>query len=214
MTTITRTTTTAGAVVLALTLAACGGGVATTAGETTAPETTAGDTTTATATFNDADVAFAQQMIVHHRGALEMSELAVEKTQDAEVRALAERVISAQQPEIDTMTGWLEEWGQDVPQGTTLEGVEMPGMEGMDMGTTPMPGQMSDEQMQEMTGMSGPEFDRMFLESMVEHHQGAIEMAEAQLQDGQNPDALVLAEEVIVAQTAEIEEIEQLLATL
>ncbi|UER54312.1 DUF305 domain-containing protein [Kineosporiaceae bacterium SCSIO 59966] len=213
MTTITRTTTTAGAVALALTLAACGGGDGTTAGETTAPETTAGEAAT-TASFNDADVAFAQQMIVHHRGALEMSELAVEKTQNAEVRALAERVISAQQPEIDTMTGWLEEWGRDVPQGTSLEGVEMPGMEGMDMGTMPMPGQMSEEQMDEMAGMSGPEFDRMFLESMVEHHRGAIEMAEAQLQDGENAEALALAEDVVAAQTAEIEEIEQLLATL
>lgn len=212
MTTITRTTASAGAVVLTLALAACGGD-ATTTGEP-APAPTATEEATATASFNDADVAFAQQMIVHHRGALEMSELAVEKTQNAEVRALAEKVISAQQPEIDTMTGWLEEWGYDVPQGTSLEGVEMPGMEGMDMGTMPMPGMMSKEQMDQMAGMSGPAFDRMFLESMVEHHRGAIEMAEAQLQDGQNPEALALAEDVIAAQTAEIEEIEQLLATL
>jgi uncharacterized protein (DUF305 family) len=77
-----------------------------------------------------------------------------------------------------------------------------------------MPGMMSDAQMQELTAATGAEFDRLFLQLMIVHHQGAIEMADTELADGSNPAAVALAESITTSQTAEITEMQQLLQTL
>ena len=74
-----------------------------------------------------------------------------------------------------------------------------------------MPGMMSDAQMQQLTDASGAEFDRLFLEMMIMHHQGAIEMANTEIAEGSNPEALALAESITTSQTAEITEMQQLL---
>ena len=154
---------------------------------------------------NDADVTFAQEMIPHHRQATEMADLAVTRSQDAEVLDLAERISAAQGPEIETMTGWLESWGEEVPE-------DMSGMDhsGMDHGS--MPGMMSADQMAALEAASGPDFDRLFLEMMIEHHEGAIEMARTEQEDGSNADAVALAESIEEEQTAEVAEMRELLA--
>lgn len=158
---------------------------------------------------NDADVTFVQGMIPHHRQAVVMADLVPGRSDNAQVVDLAARIGSGQQPEIDMMVGWLEEWGVEVP-------AEMGGMDGMsgmshggDMGA--MAGMMTPEQMQELQAASGPAFDRMFLEMMTEHHRGAVEMARAELQDGSDPDALALAQKIIDTQQAEISEMDTLL---
>ncbi|MCX6465168.1 MAG: DUF305 domain-containing protein [Pseudonocardiales bacterium] len=160
--------------------------------------------------FNDADVAFAQGMIPHHRQAVAMAELVAGRTENPEVIDLAARIGGAQEPEIATMTGWLQEWGAEVP----AEG-EMGGMAGMDhggmAGMEGMSGMMTPEQMTALEQASGPEFDQMFLEMMVEHHRGAIEMAQTELDEGSDPEALALAQQIIDAQQAEITEMESLL---
>src|SRR5215216_2452909 len=90
--------------------------------------------------FNDADVTFAQEMIPHHRQATEMAKLADGRTTDPEVLKLASGILAAQQPEIDSMTGLLESWDQDVPS----ESSDMGDKEGMDHGSSSdMPGMMS-----------------------------------------------------------------------
>ena len=149
--------------------------------------------------FNEADVMFAQGMIPHHEGALEMAQLAADRAESPEVKALAGRVEAAQGPEIETMTAWLEEWGEPV-EG---EGSGMSGMSGM-----------SEDDMAALEAATGAEFDRMFLEMLAEHHRMAIDMAETEVDEGQNADAVALAEKIIADQSAEIEEIEQLLGTL
>ncbi len=157
---------------------------------------------------NDADVMFVQGMIPHHRQAVEMAELAAGGTENEAVLDLATRIGSGQQPEIDTMTGLLQEWGVEVP----AEGEGMSGMEGMDHGGMGgMSGMMTSEQMQALSQASGPAFDRMFLEMMTEHHRGAVEMAEAELQNGSDPDALALAQTIIDTQQSEISEMQTLL---
>lgn len=158
---------------------------------------------------NDADVAFVQGMIPHHRQAVEMAELAAGRSQNAQVIDLAARIGGGQQPEIDAMVGWLEEWGAEVP----AEGSGMSGMSGMDHGGDmgAMGGMMAPEQMQQLQGASGPAFDRMFLEMMTEHHRGAVEMAQTELQDGADTDALALAQKIIDTQQAEITEMDTLL---
>ena len=161
-----------------------------------------GDQTTAeVADHNDADVEFAQLMIPHHEQAVEMAQLATTRAENTDVKDLAGRIEAAQSPEIDAMTGWLTEWGEDAePTGG-----------GMGHDST---GVMSDAEMAELEAASGTEFDRMFLEMMVEHHTGAIEMAEAEIADGQFPDALAMAEAIKSTQQSEIAEMEGLLEQL
>lgn len=159
----------------------------------------------ASSQFNDADVNFAQQMIPHHQQAVEMAELAADRAANDEVRQLAEDVEAAQGPEIETMTGWLQAWEQEVPSGSMDHG---------DMGhgsSDAMPGMMSAEEMADLEQAEGAAFDRMFLEMMVEHHSGALEMARTQQAEGENPDALALAEKIEADQEAEIAEMQRLL---
>ncbi len=234
MTTKTRLGVAAIAASLAFVLAACSGGSpsgaatsGTTSGTTTARSTgsPASISAGATATFNAADVAFAQMMIVHHQGAIQMADLAPSRAQNQDVLALASRIKAAQAPEIDQMTSWLTAWGAapSMMSGAATSG--MGGMDhgGMDMGGTTsaaessamsMPGMMSGDQMQQLESASGAAFDKMFLELMIVHHQGAVEMAETEIADGSNPEAVALAQKIKSDQTAEIAEIQALLQTL
>ena len=195
-----------------LVLAACGGddddtaataAPAATTAEAANTATTATDGGTATASeFNDADVEFAQGMIPHHEQAIEMAEIAQDPARQAgpEVIDLAARVKAAQDPEIATMTGWLTAWGQPVEMDTS-DGHDMSSMTGM----------MSAEDMDAMATMTGPDFDDMWLTMMIEHHQGAIEMATTEANDGMNADALALAGQIVAAQQGEIDEMTALL---
>ena len=148
------------------------------------------------AVHNTADAEFAQMMTIHHEGAVEMADLAVEKAQSDEVRELAEGITAAQGPEIELMTGWLAAWREDAPDEAEMGGM---GHGGMDMD-----GLDQEAAMAELEGLEGAEFDRRFLELMTAHHEGAVEMAEGLLQDGENAEAGALAEKVIEDQTAEI----------
>lgn len=192
------------ALTTAATLAGCAG-VADPAGEpsgaTTEPTggVVAGE-------HNDADTRFAQMMIVHHEGALEMADLMVDRATTPEVRALAERISAAQGPEIELMSGWLTAWGEDAAADVQHGGMDHRGMD--------MEGMDQDEAMAALEGLTGPELDRRFLELMTAHHRGAVEMATAQLADGSAGGALELAAAVIEDQTAEIAEMEALLRDL
>ncbi|WP_298458544.1 DUF305 domain-containing protein [uncultured Cellulomonas sp.] len=202
----TRITAGAGALALAVTLAACGSADETTVPGTTESSTQSTDDGAVDAGHNDADTEFAQMMIVHHQGAIEMADLAIEKAASEDVRALAERISAAQGPEIDEMTSWLQAWGEEGPQDADMGGMDHGGMDmgGMDM----------ESAMTELESLSGAEFDRAFLEMMIEHHRGAIEMAETEVADGANPQATSLAERIIDDQAAEITEMEQMLQEL
>jgi len=199
-----------------LLLAACGGdGDEDPAVAPTTAETDAADSSEVEP--NQADIEFTQGMIVHHEQAIEMAALAEDRAEADEVRALATRIGEAQQPEIDRMRSWLDAWGEDAPEAGAdmdMEGMDMD-MEGMDMGGAgDGMGMMSAEDMGSLEAASGAEFDQMFLEMMIEHHRGAIAMAEAVLEDGSHPDVLDLAQDVVSDQEAEVEEMEQLLADL
>ena len=164
------------------------------------------------AEFNDADVTFAQGMIPHHEGALTMAVVATDRASDPRVVDLAERIEAGQDPEIDLMTGWLEEWGQPLPDDSGDTGGMGHGSEsmgGMDHGFEGMGGMG----MEDMPA-AGPEFDRMWLEAMVEHHEGAVEMARTEIEDGRNAEAVDLARLISETQTQEIEEMRQLLTEL
>ena len=189
-----KTFAVAAATTLMFTLAACGGTDAAAGGG-----------------HNDADVTFAQQMIPHHQQAIEMADLAETRADSQEVKDLAADIEAAQAPEIETMTGWLEDWDEDVPES---------GMSGMDHGghdmsgdSSEMTGMMSAEDMTALAAASGAEFDQMFLTMMIEHHQGAIEMAQTEQAEGEFEAAIELAEQIESTQTTEIEAMQDLLAS-
>lgn len=157
-------------------------------------------------THNDADTEFAQMMIIHHEGAIEMAELVAESASTDEVRALGERIAAAQGPEIATMSGWLEAWGEAQPDDADMDTMAHEGMD--------MEGMDQEAVMAELLGLGGPDLDRRFLELMIDHHRGAIEMAETHREAGDNANALQLAGKIIDDQTVEITEMTNLLSTL
>jgi uncharacterized protein (DUF305 family) len=156
---------------------------------------------------NDADVAFVQGMIPHHTQAIEMAKLAAGRASNNDVKQLASRIEQAQDPEISQMRLFLTAWGMPESGSGGMDHSGMDGMSGMDGGT----GMMSDDQMRQIGQAEGAEFDRMFLQMMTEHHEGAIEMSKAELADGQNADAKGLAQKITDAQQAEITEMKGLL---
>lgn len=191
-----------GALVL---LTACGGGSTTGfahghAGTSATPTATA--SAGARAAYSQADVTFAQMMIPHHRQAVEMAELAETRAASPEIKKLAQKIKSAQDPEIATMRTWLTAWGAS----------EMP-MEGGHSGHG-MSGMMTDEDMAELKASKGGEFDRMFAQMMIEHHAGAIDMAKSELSQGTNPEAKDLAKVIVSAQQGEIDQMKKLLERL
>ncbi|HVE96956.1 MAG TPA: DUF305 domain-containing protein [Pseudonocardiaceae bacterium] len=192
----------------ALTAGAALGGCGSTA---TAPPAGSASSPQVAQAHNQADISFAQGMIPHHAQAIAMSEMAAQRAASPEVKELAVRIQAAQQPEIDQMSGFLRAWNAPVPS-TTMPMGQMGEMGQMDHGAGgAMPGMMSGDQMQQLGQASGAAFDRMFLQMMITHHQGAVTMAETELRDGQNPEARQLAQRIIDDQQREITEMQALL---
>ena len=154
-----------------------------------------------------ADIAFAQGMIPHHQQAIEMADLALDPRADAspQVKALARQIKGAQDPEIQQMTGWLQAWG--APTAMPGASGDMSGMDhgGHDMGGMTMSGMMTDEQMAQLQQATGSQFDTLWLQMMIAHHEGAISMAEQVKSGSDNPEVVALADAVISGQRAEIE---------
>ncbi|MGH3654736.1 DUF305 domain-containing protein [Glutamicibacter sp.] len=153
------------------------------------------------ASANDADMAFASGMKVHHEQAVEMSGILLGKSGiPADVIALAERIKAAQGPEIERMDRWLSEW--NMPEGMDHEAM------GHGDGMVP------EDEVKALQGATGSEAARLFLEQMIMHHEGAVAMSETEIKEGSYPAAIDLAQQIIDSQTREINEMKQLLETL
>ena len=144
--------------------------------------------------FSGTDIMFAQMMIPHHQQAVDMSTLAETNTTNPEILALAKQIKDAQAPEIKQMTAWIESSGA---------GMDM----GHDMG---MGGMLTDEQMTALKNATGAAFDKLYLEGMIGHHQGALQMAKM-IESSDNAEAKQLAANIISSQSAEIEKMKQML---
>ncbi|GAA2814926.1 DUF305 domain-containing protein [Saccharopolyspora taberi] len=162
------------------------------------------------ADHNQADVTFAQGMVPHHQQAIEMADQVPSRTSNPAVIGLADRIRAAQQPEIDKLNGWLSAWGASATGGTDHGGMDHGGMDHGQMGHD-MGGMMSADDMAALERAQGPEFDRMWLQMMVEHHRGAVEMAGTELRDGQHAEAKAMARQIVDSQQAEIDEMNALL---
>ena len=162
----------------------------------------------ANANFNATDVGFAQGMIPHHAQAVEMADMALANTKNSDVLSLARQIKAAQSPEIEKMTSWLKSWGQPVPSTAmgSMSGHDMSGMDNM-----MMDGMMSQADMDRLSTSTGTAFDRLWIELMIQHHEGAVKMAKTEVAGGKNPDAKALAQSIITGQQAEITAMQSLL---
>jgi uncharacterized protein (DUF305 family) len=150
--------------------------------------------------FNADDVAFATNMIPHHQQAVEMSKLVAERTTNQQLIALSEQISAAQQPEINALRVFLVQWSEN-PQDSA----------GGHEGHGSMAGMVDEATMAKLQSLKGAEFDKLWMQSMISHHEGAIEMAKAEVANGENIDAKNMAQSIIDSQQAEITQMKQML---
>jgi uncharacterized protein (DUF305 family) len=180
---------------LGLLLVGCGSTKTSSSGDTS-------PTDSSVTQFNDADVMFAQMMIPHHEQAIELSDMALDPTMGAseEVLSLAKDIKAAQDPEIDQMTTLLESWGQPTSMDSSMDHSEM------------MSGMLTVQEIEYLGTLRGTAFDTAWIQAMLKHHEGAIEMATNVQNDGINSDVQKLAATIIAGQQAEVNEMWELLS--
>ena len=144
--------------------------------------------------YMGSDFMFAQMMIPHHEQAVEMSDLALKVSTDADILALAREIRDAQAPEILQMEKWLDASGMGMETGHSK-----------DMG-----GMLSDSDMRELKNTTGKSFDQLFLKGMIAHHEGAIHMT-LMIKDSKNAEVKALGKNIVTSQTAEIETMKEML---
>jgi uncharacterized protein (DUF305 family) len=170
----------------------------------------------AQATVDTSDVKFMQGMISHHAQALAMVALIPDHTTRPALQLIGERIRISQQDEIALMQRWLLDRHQDVPTVDANHMAHMPGtMAGMTM--MMMPGMLTPEQMAQLAQAKGPAFDRLFLEGMIRHHEGALAMVKGLLATpgaAQAPEVFTFASDADADQRAEIKRMRSVLATI
>ncbi|WP_298460634.1 DUF305 domain-containing protein [uncultured Cellulomonas sp.] len=168
-----------------------------------------------------AEAGFARDMQAHHSQAVELSRLVRDRTDDEEVRLLAQDIMLTQQNQAGQMAGWLATWG--LPQSASRppmawvtgdHGHAMTASDEADgaTGFAAMPGWVSDEDLARLTAAQGEEAERLYLQLMIPHHQGGVEMAEMALDQVTAPQVRTLADAIVRSQQAEITVLESMLA--
>jgi uncharacterized protein (DUF305 family) len=180
--------------------------------ETIAPEDYQG--APAPAPFSKADAGFLSDMILHHGQATDMAGLVPERSGSEQVKKFAARIDVVQDSEIDLMSGWLEE--NDYPVPLDVEGGDGSGPRAPEHGhdADTMPGMLTDVEMASLEKASGAEFDKLFLEGMIKHHEGALTMCEEVAGSGSEERVIELATNIAADQMAEIDRMATMLAEL
>ncbi|MCW2650581.1 MAG: hypothetical protein QOE41_4556 [Mycobacterium sp.] len=197
-----RPALTIGAAALAalVTVTACSNSSNQTATSTTSASSSATTSAPATQAHNQADITFAQDMIPHHQQAIQMSNIILGKQGiDARVVQLANQIKAEQGPEIQQMQSWLSQWGQ--PTTSMAPGMVMPGM-------------LADQDITTLQNAQGVDASKLFLTGMIQHHQGAINMAQDEIKSGQYPPAVALAHSIVTSQQQEITTMQGILGSL
>lgn len=175
-----------------------------------------------TPSTTSAEAGFARDMQVHHLQAVEMSMIIRDLTDDPDVRLLAYDIATSQAQQSGQMFGWLAEWGLPQLGEPSMTWMTRPALDGAPHahdGTVPthapgqpMPGLATSEQLAELASLSGVDAERYFLELMIAHHKGGVEMAEAVLARTETRVVVDLASSIVKAQQSEIELMEGMLA--
>jgi uncharacterized protein (DUF305 family) len=153
------------------------------------------------ADHNADDIAFARNMVPHHEQAVQMAQMVPTNTTNQQVIALATLITTTQVSEMQAFRAWLMQW--EDAQGSDSAGHDSHGV--------PMAGMVDKPTMDKLQSLSGAEFDRLWLTSMIDHHRGAIAMAQYEVAHGRNADVLYLARSIIASQQAEIDRMKQML---
>ncbi|MFJ4220520.1 DUF305 domain-containing protein [Curtobacterium luteum] len=192
----TRTLAIAAALTLGLTLAGC-------STSNSGSDAGSSSSTSAALAHNDQDVMFAQMMLPHHQQAVEMSDMLLAKGSgvDTGVTDLAKQIKAEQSPEIKQLTGWLEGWGEPAESEHSGMGHSMSGM-------------MSDSDMNGLDQASAKDAAKLYLEQMVQHHKGAVDMAKTEVDKGKNTKAVAMAKSIVSSQTEQITQLQDMLASL
>jgi uncharacterized protein (DUF305 family) len=188
----------AAGVALSATLSSCS-----TAAKTADDHGTHASSAAESSAHNEDDVLFAQLMIPHHQQAVELANMVPGRSANPDVVSLAARVAAEQQPEIDAMKSSLRRWGVNPAEMQHESGHAGLSMQGM----------VDDSTMLNLRGLKGPDFDILWLTSMIGHHQGAIDMAMVEVEAGKNPEMKAAAGSIITAQQAEIDQMKKMLQT-
>jgi uncharacterized protein (DUF305 family) len=161
--------------------------------------------------MDEFDLLFIDLMISHHQGAVEMAIVGQERAEHPEIRQLAGEIIAGQQPEIDEMTVWRSTWYQDAPKMSEADAMNafdrmtssMPGMGGMPGSSEMMMGDMPN--LEALCSATAEQFDLLFIDGMIAHHQSAIMMAQSALDHATHEEIKTLATAIIAAQQEEID---------
>ncbi len=145
--------------------------------------------------YTGADVMFLQMMIPHHQQAIDISNLAMENSQDSELLKLAQIISRDQAAEITQMKAWLVDAGASEDMGHSMDG---------------MGGMLNSAELEALAAAKGVEFDRLWLKGMTEHHDGAIHMTQM-IEDAQNPEIKAFGSKVIADQSAQIAQMKEML---
>lgn len=165
--------------------------------------------------WNDADREFMTMMIMHHAQALEMTDLVPARSDSEQLETFSNRMHLAQKGEIGYMADWLEERELSVPEeASVVEEGDIPSARPHDHGDAPMPGMLTDQEISAMAEAEGDEFDRLFLEGMIKHHEGALEMTDGVQLHGVDLTTQELAGHIASDQRAEISRLQDLLEAL
>jgi uncharacterized protein (DUF305 family) len=152
------------------------------------------------ANHNAADITFARNMVAHHKQGVQMAQIVPTNTTNQQIIALANEIIATQVPEIQAFTAWLMQW-QDTQDTQDARSHDNPGM----------PGMVDEATMGRLQSLTGAEFDRLWLTSMIGNHRGAVAMAQDELAHGRNADVMYLARTIIANQQAEIDRMQHML---
>ncbi len=171
------------------------------AGQTNQPDVETPVISVEPAGYNTDDIAFATNMVAHHDQTIVMSALVSERSTDPQLIALADQIAAAQRSEISILNVFLVQWKENPD---TASGEDHAGQGSM------MRGMVDDAMMAKLQSLSGQEFDTLWLESMIAHRRGAVEMAKAEIANGENVDAIALAQTMVATEEAEIEQMQQM----
>lgn len=179
-------------------------------------------------TDSSAEVGFARDMSVHHSQAVAMAEAIRDRTTDPELKLLASDIALGQQNQIGRMTGWLDEWGLTISSTNTpmvwmdvTPDVNSPGMSSMVMSSSPsiapataasMPGMATRPEISALSTLPIDQAEISFLQLMIAHHRGGVQMAAAILARTQRPDVRLIANSIVKSQGSEIDLMTQMLA--
>lgn len=188
---IARAVAVLAALAAAILLSACGG--------STPKNSSTSTQVNQPASHNLADVAFAANMLPHHQQGLDLAAMVPSHTANAELIKLASGIAGSQQPEIKTLKGFLVQWSARSDADTRGPAdIDMTGM--VDQAT-----------MTKLGSLQGADFDKLWLQSMISHHQGAVDMANTEISNGVNTDAVTMAKHMVSTQQGEIDQMKKML---